>query len=292
MKSVEVYVVNAFTQKNNGGNAAGVVLNCNELSSEHMQYIAAKMGFSETAFIISTSVNFHIRFFTPSKEVDLCGHATIASFHLLLEQKKICPGIHSMKTKVGLLDITCCENGLVYMQQKQPQFATTIPAKEVAPCLQIEEADFCPDIQIVSTGLRKIFSPINSIKTLEKIVPDYDKIIALSKKYQVVGIYTFTLDVAEVTARCRNFAPLYGIYEDAATGTSAAALSCYLIHHQLVKVEPITELSFQQGYSINKPSLLLTKIQDNKVEVAGTAFTIDKKQIILEQKVEEKNGQS
>ena len=159
-----------------------------------------------------------------------------------------------------------------------PQFCEVIPVQEIAPCLNLGEEKFSHDIQVVSTGLRKIFAPICDLPTLESIVPNYDNIIEVSKKYTVTGIYCFTLQVESCTARCRNFAPLVGIYEDAATGTSAAALSCYLVQHRLQKVEACTQFSFEQGYSIAAPSLLKTRLQiENEqithVEVAGRAQT-------------------
>ena len=274
-----VYKVNAFVQNNNGGNPAGVVVDSENLNEDAMQKIAHDMGFSETAFILpSQQANFTLRFFTPNKEVDLCGHATIASFHLLLEQKRIHHGKYTMETKAGILDIDCLKDGMIYMQQNVPQFCEIIPVQEIAPCLNLQEGQFSHEIQVVSTGLRKIFAPICDLPTLESIVPNYDDIIEVSKKYAVTGIYCFTLQVESCTARCRNFAPLVGIYEDAATGTSAAALSCYLVQHRLQQAQACTQFSFEQGYSISEPSLLKTRLQiENEqiihVEVAGCAQT-------------------
>ncbi|BBM82235.1 PhzF family phenazine biosynthesis protein [Candidatus Uabimicrobium amorphum] len=274
-----VYKVNAFVQNNRGGNPAGVVTNSENLSEQRMQKMAHEMGFSETAFISSSQqADFTIRFFTPNKEVDLCGHATIASFHLLQEQQRIHTGRYTMETKAGILNIDCLEDGTIYMQQNVPQFCEVVPPSEIVPCLHLEKSKFSHDIQVVSTGLRKIFAPICDLATLESIAPNYDAIIEVSKKYSVTGIYCFTLEVESCTARCRNFAPLVGIYEDAATGTSAAALSCYLVQHRLQKVEACTQFSFEQGYSIAEPSLLKTRLQVQnekitRVEVAGRAQT-------------------
>ncbi|WP_372370139.1 PhzF family phenazine biosynthesis protein [Candidatus Uabimicrobium sp. HlEnr_7] len=277
----KVYKVNAFVQNNKGGNPAGVVINSENLTCGDMQKIAHHMGFSETAFILpSKQADFHIRFFTPNKEVNLCGHATIASFHLLLEQKHINPGSYTMETKAGVLQIECTINGMIYMQQNLPQFCEKIPKNEIAPCLQLNNDDFPYDIQVVSTGLRKIFAPISNLQILESIVPNHDAIIEVSKKYSVTGIYCFTLDVKQCTSRCRNFAPLVGIFEDSATGTSAAALSCYLVHHRLQEVKENTIFTFEQGYSIEQPSLLQTRVcvhsnEIKRVEVAGSALTRD-----------------
>lgn len=78
---IKVYKLNSFAKAKEGGNAAGVVLNADSLSEKEMAKIAAVLGFSETAFVLQSNVaDFKLRFFTPNEEVDLCGHATIASF--------------------------------------------------------------------------------------------------------------------------------------------------------------------------------------------------------------------
>ncbi len=81
---VTVYSVNAFTLNGKGGNPAGVCLDADGLSESKMQAIAAKVGYSETAFVqkpVSAKADYKTRFFTPTREVNLCGHATIATFY-------------------------------------------------------------------------------------------------------------------------------------------------------------------------------------------------------------------
>ncbi|EOG8161601.1 PhzF family phenazine biosynthesis isomerase, partial [Acinetobacter baumannii] len=76
-----IYVVDAFTTKPNTGNRAGVVLDADHLTTQEMQDIAAFAGYSETAFVLSPkdqSHDIHVRYFTPTHEVPICGHATIA----------------------------------------------------------------------------------------------------------------------------------------------------------------------------------------------------------------------
>lgn len=81
---INAYTLNSFAKTKEGGNPAGVVTNADSLSEEEMRKIAAVLGFSETAFVLkSNAADFKVRFFTPNEEVDLCGHATIATFLLL-----------------------------------------------------------------------------------------------------------------------------------------------------------------------------------------------------------------
>ena len=81
---IHVYVVSAFSKNGAGGNLAGVVLNRPELTAVQKMAIAAELGYSETAFVTASDrAELHLEYFTPTEEVPLCGHATIASFTLL-----------------------------------------------------------------------------------------------------------------------------------------------------------------------------------------------------------------
>ena len=81
---IDVYVVSAFCKDNKGGNKAGVVLDSHDLTPIKMMAIAKDLGYSETAFLMESNLaDFKIRYFTPTEEVPLCGHATIAAFSIL-----------------------------------------------------------------------------------------------------------------------------------------------------------------------------------------------------------------
>jgi PhzF family phenazine biosynthesis protein len=117
-------------------------------------------------------------------------------------------------------------------------------------------------VQIASTGLRKIFAPIRSLEAIRRIQPDLAAIDALSRAHDAIGIYCFTLEtLGGATAHCRNFAPVVGISEDSATGTSAAATACLLAYHGMVGTDSRTELSFEQGDAIDQPSEILVGLE-------------------------------
>lgn len=285
---IKVYRLNVFAETTNGGNPAGVVLDADFLSSDEMQKIAKKVGFSETAFVQkSADADYKIIFFTPDGEVDLCGHATVAVFYLLADKGIIQIGKYTQETKAGILEIECRGDGVIYMNQCNPEFYETLDKKEIADTLNIDVDDIIDDlpIQIVSTGLKDILIPIKSLKVLCGIKPNFDKISHVSKKYGAVGYHLFTLETKyDSTAHCRNFAPLYGISEEAATGTSNGALSCYLYKYGVILEKNIKELVFEQGYSMNKPSKILTDLiiynhEIVEVKVGGTALNIKNKDI-------------
>lgn len=277
---IKVYTLDSFTKDSEGGNPAGVVLDADNLSEEQMKKIAKKVGFSEIAFVQkSEKADFKVRFFTPAAEVDLCGHATIAAFFLLANKGVIPEGKYTQETKAGILDIEVLGNGTVFMNQVPPQFFEEIDKKEIADSLNISEKEFHSElpIQIVSTGLREIFIPIKNLEILLSIKPNPEKILEISKKHDVVGFHVFTLETKlNSTAHCRNFAPLYEVPEESATGTANGALACYLFKHGRIKDEQANDLVFEQGYSVNKPSEILAKlkIENNEIkeiQVGGTA---------------------
>jgi len=288
---IEVYTLNAFSYQEQGGNPAGVVLNASHLSTAQMQDIAHQIGFSETAFILPSAVaDYQIRFFTPNHEVDLCGHATIASFYLMANQACIRPGTYQIETLAGRLDVHIQEDHYVFLTQTVPQFDIEIDREEIADSLGISVSEFTVDlpVQIVSTGLRDIMVSIRSLSVLQRIQPDMAKIKTISQKYNVVGYHVFTLDTtSDAIAQCRNFAPLYDIPEESATGTSTGALLCYLHQYNRIPVTANTPFIFEQGYTMNLPSRLLATLQLNtqgsieSVQVGGLAAHIQKRSIHL-----------
>ena len=232
----QVYTVNAFVHQGRGGNGAGVVLQQDEQPASIKQKIATYLGHSETAFITPINDQHHrISFFTPNQEVDLCGHATVASYFLLQQLEHIKNGTFNMSCRAGDLNIDVSPNGIISMEQTLPQFFETLQPETIAPLLNLTVNEIGAPIQIVSTGLRKILCPITTLRSLDTIEADLVKIRRLSEKHQVTGIYCFTLEsqTAEFFGHCRNFAPLVGIDEDGATGTSIGALGSYLFHCQL-----------------------------------------------------------
>ena len=144
---MKLYVMDAFANRIFGGNQAGVALPDRELSDETMRQIAAEMKHSETAFIhMEPDGSVSLRYFTPAGEVDLCGHATVASFALLRQLEKIGDGDHTAHTKAGELNITV-RGGTVWMDMAPPQLIGDIPAAERAALYAaygLTEAD-CPD---------------------------------------------------------------------------------------------------------------------------------------------------
>lgn len=251
------FIVQAFTLDGRGGNGAGVVLEADSLTANQKLSIAARVGLSETAFVSrSECADFHLEYFTPVAEVDLCGHATIATF-VLLHDQGLASGSYTIETRSGILTIEVDPDGTIWMQQCLPSFLQQYPRSDFAQALP--GARLHPDlpVQAVSTGLPDIMLPMADIEALRDLRPDFDALVVLNERQQVVGIHAFALSGHDdPVAECRNFAPCYGIPEESATGTSNCALACYLYRHH----HKASRYRFLQGLSMGSPSAIEVRL--------------------------------
>lgn len=280
---MKFFIADAFTDTLFGGNPAGVVIlpaGVDFPSDEICVKTAAELRYSETAFIKQTGpLEFNIRYFTPAAEVDLCGHATIASFCCLAEAgviPKTCTCINN--TLAGTLNIDV-KDGFVMMDMATPQLISTIEDKdklkelyEVMGASEDDMTDILP--QLVSTGLPDIMLPLKSKEILDKIAPDMKKLSKLSEDYEVTGVHAYALaDEDGISAYCRNFAPLYDIDEEAATGTSNGALTYHFFLNDIIPGE--AKCKMIQGEAMGRPSAILSELsaEDDacSIKVGGSA---------------------
>lgn len=280
---VTAYTLNSFAKCIEGGNPAGVVLNADDLSEDSMKKIAGIIGFSETAFVMKSGLaDFKVRFFTPNEEVDICGHATIGTFSTLLSKELIKPGKYLQETKAGILSVELKEDFSIMMNQNTPSYYQTISKEEIADSLNITINEMIEElpVQIVSTGLRDILIPIKNIDMVNAIKPNFEKVSEISSKYNTIGYHIFTLEsINNSNAYCRNFAPLYGIPEESATGTSNGALACYLFKYDKIKPDNANHIIVEQGYSMEKPSEIIVALKTEgeeviEVKVGGKALNL------------------
>lgn len=269
-----LFIVDAFTDKPFGGNPAGVVLLDSDAfpKEDLMLSIASELRYSETAFIRRHSAQeYTIRYFTPKAEVDLCGHATIASF-FTLHQKGLASGQCLCHTKAGDLHIEVGEK--VMMQMAKPRIVTTLTeTEEIYRALGMKDYHPTMPVQIVYAGLPDIMIPLPSLDILKSLLPNMDAIAAITKKYDSVSFHVFAFGNDGYTAHVRDFAPLYDIPEESATGTANASLTYYLQQCGCLGKE--AECSFIQGEAMGRPSVVVTRIQaDGNIFVGGTAAIV------------------
>jgi len=281
---MQIYIVDAFTTKIFSGNQAGVVMLDEDefLPDAFMLDLAGELKHSETAFLKRRDeCSFDIRYFTPEAEVDLCGHATIASFVTLYRENVIDTGVYSLYTKKEKLAVWL-DQGYVWMEMGSPMLIRDFNEEEAAELYQaygLTKDHMHKQLRpkIIQTGLADIFLPVNSEEDLANLKQDSQRVKTLSEKYQVTGVHAFVCgDKAskqDYTAKCRNFAPLFGIEEEAATGTSNGGLAYFLYLENIVKMDEVHV--FLQGEEMGKSSVIKSALyqKDNKcfVKIGGTA---------------------
>ncbi len=122
-KIVDVYVTSAFSKNGEGGNRAGVVLSRSDFAHHQKMEIAKRLGYSETAFVSdSDKADFKLQYFTPTEEVPMCGHATIATFSILKLLNMLDKADCTIETGAGIINIHIKEDGLVLMEQNCPTY--------------------------------------------------------------------------------------------------------------------------------------------------------------------------
>lgn len=274
MNMMKYYIVDAFTDQPFGGNPAGVVLLDGETfpDEELMLKVAAELRYSETAFVRRHSANeYTVRYFTPKAEVELCGHATIATFSLL-HQMQLAKGECLCHTLAGNLRIEVGEK--VLMQMASPRIVATIEdAEEIYRALGVTDFQPTLPVQIAYSGLPDIMIPIADVTTLNGLQPDMEAITSITRKYKAVSFHVFAFGDDGYTAHVRDFAPLYDIPEESATGTANAALTHYLQQNGCIPLSG--DFAFLQGEAMGRPSIVATRVApDGIVYVGGTAYVL------------------
>ncbi len=277
---MKIFVCDAFSSEIFKGNQAGVVIveeKENYPSEILMKNIAAELKHSETAFVKKMDNKiFKIRYFTPTEEVKLCGHATISVFSTLRKLNIVSVGKYIAETLAGNLEIIV-DKDFIWMDMASPKIEYIFNLNEIKELysafnLDISQAPKNLIPKIVNTGLSDIIIPIEDKKVLDSFTMDKEKVIELSKKYKVVGAHLFSLDKnKKFTAFCRNIAPLVGIDEECATGTSNGALTHYLKEYNIISVKDIN--SFRQGEAMQRASTILSRYKEDGVtiQVGGNA---------------------
>lgn len=278
---MKYFIVDAFTSQPFGGNPAGVVLLDGDSfpAEELMLQIAAELRYSETAFVRRHSDSeYTVRYFTPKAEVELCGHATIATFSLLYKLQ-LAKGECICHTKAGDLNIRVSEK--VLMQMATPRIVDTITdSEEIYQAIGVTDYQPTLPVQIAYSGLPDIMIPLRDVAMLQSLKPDMEAIAAITRKYDAVSFHVFAFAGDGHTAHVRDFAPLYDIPEESATGTANAALTHYL--QQNGRIPSTGDFSFLQGEAMGRPSVVATRITgDGVIYVGGTATIVAKGELMV-----------
>jgi len=280
---IDVCQIDAFTDEPFQGNSAGVVYS-NELTKEEMQLIAREFNVSETAFISKSSeADFNLQWFTPTVEVKLCGHATIASIHYLKQMGIIQDNSSiTFKTLSGILKGST-KNGIHSLGLPVPELKIfegnkeeIIKALNGAKLINTEKFPF-----ILDDG-GYLYIHISSLSELMNLKPDYKALFDLSsarKGYDAFTLFTIETIEKENHAHLRFFAPFYGIDEDPVTGSANGPLLLVLNYLDLIEknIEGKT-FTFEQGDVLGRKGRINVSFSPSKNEltISGKAVTVFK----------------
>jgi len=275
---IRIFQVDVFAERPLEGNPAGVVPNAECLSSSQMQQIARELNNSETAFLLPARDGRHdvwVRFFTPSTEVPLCGHASLAAQTIFACERSLLAGTGD-KTTIrqgaagGGWTVTVSEGGCyAEMLQVPVSFKGTLEASQRASLLSalgLQPTDLdsrCP-VEMHSTGHAKVILAIRDRVTLDKLQPRMNRLARLGEELGIDGFFVFTLDSAfsEALTDCRMFAPGIGIPEDPVTGSGQGPLGSYLVRHKLIPVVACSATFLStQGRVMGRPGLVRVTVE-------------------------------
>lgn len=300
-KAYKIYQIDSFSNKKFLGNPAGVVYNADGLNEKDMQKIARELNNSETAFIFSSNskdYDVHVRFFTPLREVPICGHATIAAHYVIALETEIKENTCiKQKTGAGILpvEIEPTENSYnIVMTQGKVEFGDIIEGKNLGrlvSALGIDNNDLITEapVQIVSTGHSKVMIGIKDYKQLHNLKPDMKELNQLSDIINCNGYFVFTFDSDEtdILLKGRMFAPAIGIEEDPVTGNANGPVGAYIVKYKLAEFKKDNfKFSAKQGISIGREGKINVNVniengEPVKVQVSGTATVVFKTEIEL-----------
>ena len=213
---IPLFVVDAFTSRRFGGNPAAVCPLESWLPEKTLQSIAAENNLSETAFFVGRRGHYELRWFTPTAEVDLCGHATLASAYVAFEE------LQAQGTE--LIFIT--RSGPLKAVRQGSGFALDFPLwplgdYPVFNALTEALGDAAPEA-VFTAGTNDYLAVFKTEAEVLALVPDFDEISALDRKGLIVTAPGDTVDFVS-----RYFAPRWGIPEDPVTGSAHCALAPY-----------------------------------------------------------------
>lgn len=260
---MNIYIVDAFTDVPFSGNPAAVCLLDHHQPDAWMQKVAREMNLSETAFIIKNEQGYNLRWFTPQSEVELCGHATLATAHVLWSEGFVSTKQIHFDTKSGVLTVDRDDT------QLHMNFPLEIAEQCIAP-MELSESLGVP-IQNIAKNRFDYLVEVEGEAVVRDLAPDF----TLIKKIPARGIIVTSRTentTYDFVSRC--FYPALGVDEDPVTGSAHCALGPYWANRLNKQHLKALQLSQRQGY-------LELKVEESRIIISGQAVTTVKGKLIV-----------
>ena len=268
----------AFTDRPDGGNPAGVVLDARGLDDARMLAIAAQLGYSESAFLFPRGGDhYEIRYFAPTSEVRFCGHATFATAVALAEREG--SGRRVFHTRAGEVVVDSRhDDGRIVATLTSVEPSIEVLGQEAADellrALRLSPAELDPTLpaRFAYAGGREFIVAVRTRERLAALDYGFDALLGFCHRHDLQGGIVVWRESPSVF-HARGPFPVGGVIEDPATGAAAAALGAYLRELQLV--EPPVSIVIHQGVDMGRPSLLMVEIgKQGGIRVSGQAVAI------------------
>ena len=254
---IRIYTVDAFTEKPFAGNPAAVCILHKPADEAWMQQVAKEMNLSETAFLYKQNDGFNLRWFTPAVEVELCGHATLASAHVLYE--------------TGLLKVPeqakfYTRSGLLTAERKSDMIELNFPATPAEPATVQQGLLDAISVKPIYTGKTKydVLLEVDSEEVIRNLMPDFTLLKSISVRGVIVTSRSFSSEYDFIS---RLFAPGAGIDEDPVTGSAHCCLGPFWGK----KLNKSTLTGYQAS---ERGGTVIVHLMDDRVRLAGRAITI------------------
>ena len=291
------YVVDAFTNQRFAGNPAGVVFDAEGLDDGEMQAIAAEFNLSETTFILppeTSEASVRFRWFTPTVEVAMCGHATIAGAHALSESGRLPHEDQADSATVGIdtlsgtltAFIESMPDGksgrLIWLEMPKPKLAEyECAVGELSSVLGVPAEAFDLKLPIVRTQDNDLLVFVRDFMALNDARPDFARLLAMQTKARLRALCLATVKTLtpSVHVQSRVFAPAAGVNEDPVTGSVHGPLAAYLVTHGLVPLsDGVAGLTCTQAKAGGRAGCLHALVQQDEhggcsVRIGGQAVT-------------------
>ncbi len=289
--SIKFSIVDVFAEIKYTGNQLAVIWGdgVESLSDEEMLKIAQEMNYSETTFITASEPEnggYPVRIFTPKRELPFAGHPTLGTAYII-QQDIIKTSVEQviLNLAVGQIPVTwkTSETGkkILWMRQNPPELTQIYDREVLASVLNLQGSDFDEryPIQAVSTGIPFIIVPLKTQSALKQAQVNFEHYSEFIQTTTTKEIFIFCPETyhPEHHLCARMFAPALGVPEDPATGSANGCLAGYLSHYAYFGSDHVN-IQVEQGYEIDRPSLLLLKSQKIgdliQVEVGGNVVKV------------------
>jgi PhzF family phenazine biosynthesis protein len=277
MKEIPIFQIDAFTDQSFQGNPAAVCVLDRDIDDVTLQTIAAEMNLSETAFVrieafstIQQENTFPLRWFTPVVEVNLCGHATLATAAVMFYELKIESNEIFFDTLSGRLSAKKSEEGIsLNFPKNNPKQIQA--SEELLSALGITKYVTAA----YAEGVTDILIEVEDEVEVKYLKPDFSKLKNLSFDLDIRGVIVTSKSLTEVDFVSRFFAPWYGINEDPVTGSAHTILAPYWSKKLNKNTMKAKQISARGG------DLTVRILEDNRVEIIGSTKMVLKGKLLL-----------